>query len=198
MNGFANAAFLRAVGSLAELPPEGPPEVAFAGRSNVGKSSAINALLGRRALARTSKTPGRTQTINFYEADHDGERARLVDLPGYGFARVPLALRERWRALVGGYLASRGALRAIVLVMDARHPITALDEQLVAWCAHAPLIALLTKADKLSRSAQAQVLRKVRERLARAQVLLFSAVTGEGVQEVRDLLQHTLRAGPRK
>jgi GTP-binding protein len=192
MNGFADSAFLRAAGSLAELPPEGPAEVAFAGRSNVGKSSAINALLGRKGLARTSKTPGRTQTINFYQA---GKDARFVDLPGYGFARVPLALRAQWQSLVGGYLASRATLAAVVLVMDARHPLTPLDLQLVSWLNAAPLIVLLAKADKLSRSAQAEVLRAVRRRLPSAQVQLFSSITRQGVEETRDLLQHSLRAG---
>src|SRR5437879_9717598 len=103
MAGFAQAVFLRAVGRIADLPPPGPPEIAFAGRSNVGKSSAINALLGRKALARTSKTPGRTQTINFYAL---AEAARVVDLPGYGYARVPQMLRRQWRELVRAYLRS--------------------------------------------------------------------------------------------
>ena len=112
MTAFDHAAFLRAAGRVADLPPPGPPEIAFAGRSNVGKSSAINALLGRRGLARTSKTPGRTQTINFYAL---GEAARLVDLPGYGYARVPQSMRAQWRELVGGYLRSAsGSSRSIV------------------------------------------------------------------------------------
>ncbi len=192
MNGFANAAFLRAAGSLAELPPEGPPEIAFAGRSNVGKSSAINALLGRRNLARTSKTPGRTQTINFYAI---GEAARFVDLPGYGFARVPAAVRKRWQALVGGYLFSRAALAAVVLIMDARHPLTALDRQLLGWLKSAPLVVLLSKADQLSRSAQAQTVRAVREQLPSANVVLFSSTTRQGVDAACDLLQQLLRAG---
>jgi GTP-binding protein len=192
MNGLANAAFLRAVGSVAELPPEGPPEVAFAGRSNVGKSSAINALLGRKKLARTSKTPGRTQTINFFEA---GDEARIVDLPGYGYARVPLALREHWQTLVGGYLASRASLRAVVLLMDARHPLAPLDLQLIRWLEATPLIVLLSKADKLARTAQAEALRAVREHLPSADVVLFSATTRLGVEQARDLLQHSLQAG---
>jgi len=192
MNGLANAVFLRAVGSLGELPPEGPPEIAFAGRSNVGKSSAINALLGRRNLARTSKTPGRTQTINFFDV---GEAARFVDLPGYGFARVPLELRAHWQALVGGYLSSRATVSAVVLIMDARHPLTPLDEQLLAFLGQVPLVVLLSKADKLPRAAQAQVLRAVRERLPAATVLLFSGVTRQGVDEARDLLQRSLLAG---
>jgi GTP-binding protein len=193
MNGFANTAFLRAVGSPADLPPEGPPEIAFAGRSNVGKSSALNALVGRRSLARTSKTPGRTQTLNFYEVGAD---ARFVDLPGYGFARVPLALRAQWRALVGRYLESRTTLRGVVLIMDARHPLTPLDLQLVEWLQGVPLVVLLSKADKLSRAAQAQVLREVRTRLPAASIELFSSVSRQGVEEARDLLQRLLQAGP--
>lgn len=191
-NRFADAVFLRAAGSLDELPPEGPPEIAFAGRSNVGKSSAINALLGRKRLARTSKTPGRTQTINFYGV---ADAARFVDLPGYGFARVPLAMREQWRALVGGYLASRASLRAVVLVMDARHPLTQLDRQLVEWASMARLVALLAKADKLSRHAQAQTLSAVRQRLPSVDVSLFSSVTRQGVDEARGLLEQWLAAG---
>ena len=193
MNGFANAAFLRAAGSPADLPPEGPPEIAFAGRSNVGKSSAINALLGRRSLARTSKTPGRTQTINFYDV---GDEARFVDLPGYGFARVPLELRNQWRSLVGSYLESRTTLCALVLVMDARHPLTALDSQLLQWLPSLPLIVLLSKADKLARSAQSIALRAVRTELRAASVQLFSSVSRQGVDEARDLLQQWLAAGP--
>jgi GTP-binding protein len=192
MNGFANAVFLRAVGSPADLPDEGPPELAFAGRSNVGKSSAINALLGRRNLARTSKTPGRTQTINFYDL---GAEARFVDLPGYGFARVPAELRAQWRSLVGSYLESRTTLCAVVLIMDARHPLTPLDLQLVEWLKAVPLIVLLSKADKLSRNAQAETLRVVRAQLPGAHVELFSSVTRQGVEEARDLLQHSLQAG---
>src|SRR5919205_484728 len=140
---FAHASFLRAAGRPADLPPPGPPEIAFAGRSNVGKSSAINALVGRKGLARTSKTPGRTQTINFYDL---GTRARLVDLPGYGYARVPRTLRVHWR-------------------------------ELVDWIGELPLLVLLTKADKLSRSAQARLLPEVRRRLGRSRVTLFSSVT---------------------
>src|SRR5881394_4495685 len=112
MTGFAQAVFLRAAGRIADLPPPGPPEVAFAGRSNVGKSSAINALAGRRALARTSKTPGRTQTINFYAL---GDAGLLVDLPGYGYARVPQALRERWSELVDSYVRTRESLVGMVV-----------------------------------------------------------------------------------
>jgi GTP-binding protein len=192
MTAFAHATFLRAAARTAELPPSGPPEVVFAGRSNVGKSSAINALVGRRALARTSKTPGRTQTINFYAL---GEAARLVDLPGYGYARVPQAMRAQWRELVVGYLLSARNLVGMVLVMDARHPLMPLDLQLLEFAGELPLAVLLAKADKLSRAAQTELLREVRRRLGRDRVTLFSSVTRQGVDECRDLLEEWLRAG---
>ena len=189
MRAFADAAFLRAVARVPELLPPGPPEIAFAGRSNVGKSSAINALVGRRGLARTSKTPGRTQTINFYAL---GDAARLVDLPGYGYARVPQSMRAQWRELVGAYLRSASALVGVVLVMDARHPLTPLDLQLIEWLGERPLLALLSKADKLSRSAQQALARDVRRRLGHDNVTLFSSVTRQGVEECRDLLERWL------
>ena len=187
-----NAQFLRAVGRAADLPPAGPPEVAFAGRSNVGKSSAINALTGRRALARVSKTPGRTQTINFYSI---GEEARLVDLPGYGYARVPQSMRAQWRELVGAYLASARNLVRIVVIMDARHPLTPLDAQLIEWLGEQPLQILLSKADKLSRNEQAQTLRDVQRRIGRHAATLFSSTTKQGVDECRGLLEQWLDAG---
>ena len=189
MSVFACAAFVCAVGRVVDLPPGGPPELAFAGRSNVGKSSAINALAGRKALARASKTPGRTQTINFYSL---GERARLVDLPGYGYARVPQVMRAQWRELVSAYLAAPRAMAGVVLLMDARHPLTPLDEQLISWLGDARLLVLLTKADKLGRGAQQEILRDVRARLRRHVVTLFSSVTRQGVAECRDLLEQWL------
>jgi len=193
MEALATAAFLRAAAREGDLPSDGAVEIAFAGRSNVGKSSAINALAGRKALARTSKTPGRTQTINFYGL---ATGARLVDLPGYGYARVPQAMRERWRALVTAYLQSARGLAGVVLIMDARHPLTPLDEQLIAWLGDVPLLVLLSKADKLSRNAQGATLRSVQQRLRRHRVTLFSSVTRQGVEEGRDLLEQWLEAGP--
>lgn len=189
MTGFTDAVFLRAAGRIAELPPPGPPEVAFAGRSNVGKSSAINAIAGRRGLARTSKTPGRTQTINFYAL---GERARLADLPGYGYARVPQSLRVHWRELVGAYLRSASGLVGVVVLMDARHPFTPLDEQLIGWLGERPFFILLTKADKLAHSAQATLLARIRRRLGHDGVMLFSSVTRQGVDECRERLARWL------
>lgn len=189
MDPFPSAAFLRAAGRAADFPPAGPPEIAFAGRSNVGKSSAINALLGRRAVARTSKTPGRTQTINFYSL---GNVARFVDLPGYGYARVPKPLREQWRELVGSYLRNRTSLVGVVLVMDARHPLTELDVQLLEWLGRFPTLALLSKADKLSRGEQLAALKDCTSRLGDAshiRVALFSSETRQGVEEARAALR---------
>ena len=177
-----------AAGRPGDFPPPGPPEVAFAGRSNVGKSSAINALVGRKALARTSKTPGRTQTINFYEL---ADGARLVDLPGYGYARVPQPMREQWKALVGTYLESRMPA-AVVVIMDARHPATDLDRQLLAWLGEHRVLVLLSKADKLSRVEQKTTLSEARPLSAHVQ--LFSSVTRQGVDECRDLLAGWLQA----
>src|SRR5262245_59288964 len=188
MKPFSQAAFLAAAGRPADLPPPGPPEVVFAGRSNVGKSSAINALLGRKGLARTSKTPGRTQTINFYEL---GGGERLVDLPGYGYARVPQAVREQWKTLVGAYLESRQPV-AVVVVMDARHPNTDLDAQLLAWLGEQRTLVLLSKADKLSRVEQKTTLQDASA--LSPHVRLFSSVTRQGVEECRDLLARWLQA----
>lgn len=193
MKAFSQAQFLASSAGPADMPPPGPPEIAFAGRSNVGKSSAINALAGRKRLAFTSKTPGRTQTLNFFDL---GESARLVDLPGYGYAKVPQAVRAQWRTLVGGYLAARETLVGVVLVMDARHPLTPLDVQLVEFLGDVRLLALLSKADKLIKSEQARALASVKASL-RADVRLFSSATGQGVEDCRDLLERWLSA-PRR
>ena len=188
MKAFLQAQFLASSAGPADMPPPGPPELAFAGRSNVGKSSAINALTGRKRLAFTSKTPGRTQTINFFDL---GSHARLVDLPGYGYARVPQALREQWRTLVGSYITSRDTLAGVVLVMDARHPLTELDLQLIEFLGDVRLLALLSKADKLTRAEQAKTLAAV-DAAVRAEVRLFSSLTRQGVEECRDLLERWL------
>jgi GTP-binding protein len=188
MKAFSQAQFLASSAGPADMPPPGPPELAFAGRSNVGKSSAINALTGRKRLAFTSKTPGRTQTINFFEL---GAGARLVDLPGYGYAKVPHAVRAGWRTLVGSYVSSRATLAGVVLVMDARHPLTELDLQLVEFLGDVRLLALLSKADKLSRAAQAETLSAVGAAM-KAEVRLFSSLTRQGVDECRDLLERWL------
>src|SRR6476469_2390183 len=136
-----------------QLPPDAGAEVAFVGRSNAGKSSAINAICGRRKLAFVSRTPGRTQMINFFAL---GDSTSLVDLPGYGYAKVPVDVRDRWENLLGSYLTRRAALRGLVIVVDARHGITALDEGMIQWFAPTgrPIHILLTKADKLGRQEQ--------------------------------------------
>lgn len=188
MSLLSQAQFRAAAAVPTDLLPEGPPEVAFAGRSNVGKSSAINALAGRRRLARTSKTPGRTQTINFYDL---AGTARLVDLPGYGYARVSRSLRAQWGELVGAYLRSRATLAGVVVVMDARHPCTPLDAQLLDWLPGVRTLVLLSKADKLSRAEQQATLMRVGSSLE-AEVRLFSSVTRQGVEECRGLLERWL------
>jgi len=190
IHALSQAQFLRAAARPADLPPPGPVEIAFAGRSNVGKSSAINALAGRRGLARTSKTPGRTQTINFYGLS---DAARLADLPGYGYARVAKSMRAQWAELIGAYLRGRGTLAGVVLIMDARHPLTPLDQQLIAWLEGRRLLVLLSKADKLSRTEQAAILKSVQAALGAAgEVRLFSSVTLQGVEECRGLLERWL------
>ena len=170
----------------AALPPPGVPELAFAGRSNAGKSSAINALAGRRRLAFVSKMPGRTQLINFFAL---GDRAYLVDLPGYGYAGVPEAVRRHWRHLVGTYVSERPSLAGVVVVMDCRHPLTPLDLTLLDWLrtARRPAHVLLTKSDKLSRQAARATLDRVRSELAKehpgSTVQLFSSLKHEGIEE---------------
>ena len=182
----AQAAYVLSVHDPRDLPAPGAPEIAFAGRSNAGKSSAINALAGRRRLAFASKTPGRTQLINFFSI---GSVAYLVDLPGYGYAGVPGEVRDHWRELVGGYIAERSSLAAVVVVMDARHPLTDLDLTLLEWLRAAGRRAhvLLTKADKLSKQASLVTLARARQRLAEispgATIQLFSSLKREGIAE---------------
>ena len=180
------AAYALSVHDPKELPPPGAPEIAFAGRSNAGKSSAINTLTGRRRLAFVSKTPGRTQLINFFAL---GGGAFLVDLPGYGYADAPEAVRKHWEILVGEYIALRDSLAAVVVVMDARHPLTALDRQLIGWLRDAgrSTHVLLTKSDKLSKQAAQVTLSKARKELAElcpgATAQLFSSLKSEGIDE---------------
>jgi len=186
---FQQAAFLSAAPDLAATPEDSGYEVAFAGRSNAGKSSAINALCHQRGLARTSKTPGRTQQLIFFRLD---DERRLVDLPGYGFAKVSLTIKQRWQQLMERYLEHRGSLKGLVVVMDIRHPLTAIDRQMIDWgmAAELPLILLLTKADKLKRGAIARSLAEVRKALSAASVpvdvIAFSAVDKIGVSQTQE------------
>ncbi len=188
---FAKAAYKLSVHDPRELPPPAAPEVAFVGRSNSGKSSAINTLANRRRLAFVSKTPGRTQLINFFSL---GSGAFLVDLPGYGYAGVPGAVRQHWETLVGEYIAKRTSLALVVVVMDVRHPLTELDRRLLDWLRSAGRRAhvLLTKADKLSKQAATAAVAKVRQALAReypgTTVQLFSSLKREGLDAAGEAL----------
>lgn len=185
---FQRAHFLSAATSLGHAPTDAGFEVAFAGRSNAGKSSAINALCHQTRLARTSKTPGRTQQLIFFQLD---EERRLVDLPGYGYAKVSLKIKAGWQASMGGYLQHRNCLRGLVLVMDIRHPLTEFDWQLIDWAevAELPMLLLLTKSDKLKRGAIAKTLAEVRKatRDIASPVLVqsFSATKREGLTQAQ-------------
>jgi GTP-binding protein len=196
MSVFHQARFLLSAATVADFPPEAGPELAFAGRSNVGKSSAINALAGRKRLAFSSKTPGRTQTINFFDL---GKAGRLADLPGYGYASVSQAMRAGWDALIGGYLTQRRTLAAVVLLMDARHPLKDNDRNFLEWLRPVPVprMVLLSKADKLTRAERARTLAATRAALDSAAlgstVRMFSSTSGEGVEEVRSQLESWLR-----
>lgn len=195
---FQSPSFLVSVGEPHQLPPDRGAEVAFAGRSNAGKSSAINAICGRRKLAFVSRTPGRTQLINFFQLS-DGRY--LVDLPGYGYAKVPDEVQARWEALLGTYLRKRRALSGLILVMDARHPLTPLDRRMLEWFAVTlrPVHVLLTKADKLSRQAALKQLTETRDALSRlypsATVQLFSSASLLGLDEARQALLRLLDEG---
>lgn len=175
------AEFLKSASNLEQCPPDLGAEVAFCGRSNAGKSSALNALTGQKKLARTSKTPGRTQLINFFRLNND---LRLVDLPGYGYAKVPPKMKEAWQKNIDEYLRARQSLKGLVLVMDIRHPMKAFDEMMLDWSLEAELSThiLLTKADKLKRGPQQSTLLKLRKSLndnTTAQVFSASSEIGK-------------------
>lgn len=189
-NPYRACRYLISAHHLRQLPADEGFEVAFAGRSNAGKSSAINALTGQKALARTSKTPGRTQQIVIFELD--AER-RIADLPGYGYAKVPHKIRDHWRRLMQAYFDRRRSLRGVVLVMDIRHPMRPFDQQMLTWCVASgvPCHLLLTKADKLKRGPARSTLLKVRRSLpAGASAQVFSAPNREGLAELIGRLNH--------
>ena len=194
---YRTASFIISAARLNQLPQECGPEVAFAGRSNAGKSSAINRLCEQKSLARTSKTPGRTQLINLFQLD--GQR-HLVDLPGYGYAKVAEEIKRRWQQTMEAYLSERQSLRGLILLMDVRHPLKEVDQQLLDWCWQVgmPVHVLLTKADKLKRGAAQNTLMQVqRELKAHApddlcSVQLFSALKGTGLTETYAVLDRWL------
>jgi len=198
---FRKAQFLTSAPSLRECPEETGSEVAFAGRSNAGKSTAINTLTANSKLARTSKTPGRTQLINFFALDDAGQQ-RLVDLPGYGYAKVPLATKKQWQAHLSEYLFERQSLRGLILLMDIRHPLQEYDSMLINWAVEAemPVHVLLTKADKLKRGAAQNTLLQLRKHLAEANVedlvtvQTFSGLKKAGVEQLKTVLSAWLSA----
>jgi GTP-binding protein len=196
-NPYRTARFLLSAGEFKQLPPDQGREVAIAGRSNAGKSSALNALTGQARLARISKTPGRTQLINFFEV---APQRYLVDLPGYGYAKVPEAVRQRWQQLLERYLSQRRALQGLLLLMDIRHPLTELDRQMLGWTQHHGLDShiLLAKADKLKRGRAGDTLRQVagvlEQHYPQASVQLFSATSGQGIPEAHAKLDAWLFA----
>ncbi len=187
-----SAEFLTSANALSGCPEDTGHEVAFAGRSNAGKSSALNVITNRRALARISKTPGRTQLLNFFEV---AAHARLVDLPGYGYARVPARVRAHWRSLMGEYFQQRQSLAGLVVIMDVRRPLMPYDQQMLGYGGEAGLDMhiLLTKADKLSRGAGSGVLQKTRAQLdPRVTIQLFSALKNTGLDEARERIANWL------
>ena len=192
---YSKARFALSAPSIRECPPETGHEVAFAGRSNAGKSSAINALTNNHRLARTSKTPGRTQLINFFSLS---DTQRLVDLPGYGYAKVSRELKEQWQRDLSEYLQKRQTLRGLVLLMDIRHPLQEFDTTMLRWSntSKMPVHILLTKADKLSRSQAKNTLFKVEKELKAlgfpsdlVSVQCFSALDNIGIEELKAKLQ---------
>jgi GTP-binding protein len=194
MAAYTHVRFVTSANKLAQLPPDTGAEVAVAGRSNAGKSSAINAITQRKGLARTSKSPGATRLLNFFELE---PQRRLVDLPGYGFAKVSGDMRAHWGELLQGYFAKRESLRGSIVVMDVRHPLTDHDWSMLelASTRGLPVHVLLTKADKLGRGAAANALQLVRRQLPRQAEItaqLFSAHAGTGVAEARAALEKLL------
>ncbi|MES1981251.1 MAG: ribosome biogenesis GTP-binding protein YihA/YsxC [Pseudomonadota bacterium] len=188
---FSRATFFTTVNHLRDLPVHGGREVAFVGRSNAGKSSAINTLANHSRLAFTSKTPGRTQHLNYFDL---GEGRFLVDLPGYGYAKVPPEIKAHWENLLSEYLQTRGELCGLVIIMDARHPLTELDERMLDWFSLTgkPVHVLLTKADKLNRQEATKTLNEVKsylaERFPLCSVQLFSSLKKVGADEAEGII----------
>lgn len=188
---YAKTHFVTSAPDITHLPIDSGVEIAFAGRSNAGKSSALNTLTQQKNLARTSKTPGRTQLINLFEVEPD---CRLVDLPGYGFAQVPEAVKRKWQKSLGEYLQKRESLKGLVVLMDIRHPLKDLDQQMIDWAVSVdiPVLLLLTKADKLASGAQKRQLDMVREAILPFQgditVATFSSLKKQGIEQLKNKL----------
>jgi len=194
-NMLQQAQFMLASPDMVHVPPDNAREVAFAGRSNAGKSSALNALCAQKALARTSKTPGRTQQLIFFELD---ETHRLVDLPGYGYAKVPDRIQREWAATLDDFLQNRESLKGLVLVMDSRRPLREFDRQMLEWCVYKkmPVLVLLTKSDKLKKGPASSTLLQVKKELADmpdVTVQLFSSLKYVGVDEARHHISKWLK-----
>ncbi len=196
---FEKAQHTASAATLGQCPPDEGREVAFAGRSNAGKSSALNALTRNSKLARTSKTPGRTRLFNFFSL---GEQARLVDLPGYGFAKVPASVKAQWVQQIDSYLRQRRSLAGLILVMDIRHPLTEFDRRMLQWAkaCDMPVHVLLTKADKLKKAPRLRQLQLVRSQLRDlsddVSVQLFSALARSGVDDLARTLLRWLDLDP--
>lgn len=187
--------FITSAPDINHMPPDDGIEVAFAGRSNAGKSTSLNKLTNQKRLAKTSKTPGRTQLINVFQVE---EGRRIIDLPGYGFAQVPLEMKKKWQRALGEYLQKRESLKGLVVLMDIRHPMKDLDQELIYWAADCqiPVLVLLTKADKLKKGPCNSTLLKIREAslafCGNVQVETFSALKGTGVDKLRAKLDSWL------
>jgi GTP-binding protein len=195
-NPYRSARYVISAHNLKQLPDDTGLEVAFAGRSNAGKSSAINTLTGQKSLARTSKTPGRTQQIVIFDID---EKRRIADLPGYGYAKVPDKLKAHWRHVMQQYFNRRQSLRGVVLVMDIRHPMRPFDEQMLAWCAASmvPCHVLLTKADKLKRGPAMAALHSVNKTLPDcASAQIFSSKSRAGLDQLIERLNEWYQMTP--
>ena len=194
-NYYKRTQFLTSASQPGQFPEQQSMEIAFAGRSNAGKSSALNTLCQNKTLARTSKTPGRTQLINFFTLD---DTRRLVDLPGYGYAKVPEKVRKEWQKLMENYLSSRDMLCGLVIIMDIRHPLKDYDLQMIDWCHHyqTPVHVLLTKADKLKRGPAMQSLNTVRNDIKKqgfdVTVQMFSSLNKSGLNDLQDVLNQWL------
>ena len=194
-NPYQQTRFILGTPDARRAPPDEGVEVAFAGRSNAGKSSALNVLTGQRALARISKAPGHTREINFFEVQ---EGIRLVDLPGYGYAKVSRAVKQQWQRNISTYLETRQSLGGVIVLMDVRHPLKEIDQQILGWCHAADLLThiLLTKSDKLKRGPAKAALLQTRKALQalhpEATLQLFSAHTRDGAEELQRVLDEWL------